>query len=111
MAQESDRIKSVVATFTNAAKKQYPILKIFLYGSYAKGNHTPDSDIDIGVVIDDTDHSRRIEITADLFRLARTVHNAIEPKCIFRDELETCDNASILAEIIRSGIDISSLPA
>lgn len=111
MAQESDRIKSAVVTFYQTVKEHYPVLKIFLYGSYAKGNHTPDSDIDVGVVIDATDHSRRIEITADLFRLARTINNAIEPKCIFRDEFETCDNASILSEIIRSGIDISSMPA
>ena len=107
----SDEIIPVVPQFYTAVKDQYPVLKIFVYGSYAKGKHTPDSDIDVGVVIDAADHSQRIEITAELFRLARTVHNAIEPRCIFRDELETCDNASILAEIIRSGIDISSLPA
>ena len=110
MAQESD-IKSAVATFYHAVNKQYPVIKLFLYGSYAKGNNTPDSDIDVGVVIDDTDHSRRIEITADLFRLARTIHNAIEPKCIFRDEFEHPENASILSEIIRSGIDIAASPS
>jgi len=110
MAQESDIIQSVLAPFCTAVKDRYPVIKIFLYGSYAKGNHTPDSDIDVGVVIDEKDHSRRIEITADLFRLAREIHNAIEPKCIFRDEFERCENASILSEIIRTGINVSIMP-
>jgi predicted nucleotidyltransferase len=111
MAEKPDTINSCLIQFCKAVKDRYPILKIFLYGSYAKGKQTPDSDIDIGVVIDDTDHSRRIEITADLFRLARNINNAIEPKCIFRDEFENPEHASILSEIIRSGIDISTLSA
>ena len=110
MAAGSDIIQSVNIPFYRNVKDRYPVVKMFLYGSYAKCNYRPDSDIDVAVVIDAADHSRRIEITADLFRLARTIHNAIEPKCIFRDEWETCENASILSEIIRSGVDISAPP-
>jgi len=108
MAKKPDIINSYLIQFYKAVKDRHPVLKIFLYGSYAKGNHTPDSNID--VVIDEEDHSRRIEITADLFRLARKIHSAIEPKCIFRDEFEKCENASILSEIIRTGINVSIMP-
>jgi predicted nucleotidyltransferase len=109
VSQETDKINSSIARFYEAAKDRYPIKKIFVYGSYAHGNPAPDSDIDIGVVIDATDHSRRIEITAALFHLARKINNAIEPKCIFKDEYEQPKQASILAEIIRTGIDVSHL--
>ena len=106
MAKETDIINSCLIRFYSAVKEKYPAKAIFLFGSYAKGNYTPDSDIDVGVVIDETEHSRRIEITADLYRIARKFHTAIEPKCIFSDEYEKPENASILSEIIRSGIDI-----
>ena len=96
-AKETDIINACLIRFYHAVKEKYPAKTIFLFGSYAKGKHTPDSDIDVGVVIDETEHSRRFEITADLFRIARKFHS---------DEYERPENASILSEIIRSGIDI-----
>ena len=34
--------------------KTQPVLKAWLFGSYARGEETPDSDVDILVVFDDT---------------------------------------------------------
>jgi predicted nucleotidyltransferase len=92
--------------FYETIKKIYPVKKIFLYGSRARGTNRIHSDIDIGVVIDMPDHSRRIEITADLLHYAFLIDPDIEPKCIFWDEYKKHDRASILAEIIRTAVPI-----
>lgn len=78
----------------------------FLPVGYHSGSAGKDSDIDVAVVVDETDHARRIEITTRLFDSAFRVDPALEPKSIFRDEYEDHDPASILAEIINTAIEI-----
>lgn len=93
-----------------SSEAKCPVKKVSLfslYGSYAKGKETPNSDIDIGVVIDFNEHSQRVALTAELFHYAAQVDNRIEPKCIFGDEYNNHDKASILADIIRTGVEIS----
>ncbi len=107
MAQVSNDIKLKINRFTVLAKKLYPIEKILLYGSYARGTNREDSDIDVAVVIDEKDHLKRIPITAGLLRCANEVDSTIEPKCIFGDEYRKHSEASILAEIINTSIEMS----
>jgi predicted nucleotidyltransferase len=99
-------IREKVLEFYRSARQILPIKKVLLYGSYAKGQATKDSDIDVAVVVDEPDHSKRIEITTRLFNSAFRVDPAIEPKCIFWDEYRDHDKASILAEIIDTAIEI-----
>ena len=107
MVQISDIIREKVLLFADKAKQVLPVEKTFLYGSYAKGNQGPDSDIDIAVVIDMSDHLKRIEVTSRLMHLAGEVDTAIEPKCVFLDEYKNCDKASILYEILKTAIEIN----
>ena len=99
-------IREKVLRFYESVRQSLPVRKVLLYGSHAKGNAGKDSDIDVAVVIEETDHARRIEITARLFDSAFRIDPALEPKCIFQDEYEDHDQASILAEIINTGIEI-----
>jgi predicted nucleotidyltransferase len=99
-------IRDKIMRFYRSARESLPIRKVLLYGSHAKGNARPDSDIDVAVVVEESDHTRRIEITAQLFGSAFRVDPAIEPQCIFWDEYENHDKASILAEIIATGVEI-----
>jgi predicted nucleotidyltransferase len=99
-------IRDKLLRFYQAARQSLPIRKVLLYGSHAKGNAGPESDIDVAVVVDEPDHSRRIEITTQLFDSAFRIDPAIEPKCIFQDEYEDHDKASILAEIIATAVEI-----
>jgi predicted nucleotidyltransferase len=105
-----DQVKAVIREkilrFRESAKQQIPICKVLLYGSYAKGCATRDSDIDVAVIVDEPDHTKRIDITAALFHWATQVDPAIEPKCIFWDEYQNPDKASILSEIIDTAIEI-----
>jgi predicted nucleotidyltransferase len=106
MDQVQAVIREKVLAFSRAARQAFPIKKVLLYGSYAKGQATEQSDIDVAVVVDETDHSRRLEITTGLFDSAFRVDPAIEPKCIFWDEYLEHDEASILSEIISTAIEI-----
>lgn len=106
MVKRKDLTQKKILKFYELIKNIYPVKKVILYGSYAKGHETPDSDIDIAVVVDIPDHLKRIEITATLFHYASKVDTNIEPKCIFWDEYQNHEKASILAEIIRTGIEV-----
>ena len=46
---DAEMIKTIQDYF-----KTQPVLKAWLFGSYARGEETPDSDVDILVVFDDT---------------------------------------------------------
>ena len=50
--------------------------------------------------------NRIIDRPAELFGSAFRIDPTIEPKCIFWDEYQNHDKASILAEIINTGIEI-----
>jgi len=103
---EYDLVREKVLEFYRLIRPVLPIKKVLLYGSYAKGKATKDSDIDVAVVVDELDHSKRIEITTRLFDSAFRVDPAIEPKCLFWDEYNDHDEASILAEIIDTAVEI-----
>lgn len=107
MDQSQAVVRQKVLQFYESAKHLFPIKKVLLYGSYARQNARPDSDIDVAVVIDERDHSKRVAITARLLHQAFAIDAAIEPKCVFWDEYKDCDPASILSEIIRTGIEIA----
>ncbi|HEC03189.1 MAG TPA: nucleotidyltransferase domain-containing protein [Phycisphaerales bacterium] len=106
MDQSQAIIRQSVLKFYESARRLFPIKKMLLYGSHAKGQATENSDIDVAVVVDEPDHSRRIEITSKLFHAAFEIDATIEPKCIFWDEYQNPDKASILSEIVSKGIEI-----
>ena len=93
--------------FTKELKDLFPVKKVLLYGSYAKGTFSDDSDIDIAVVIDENDYSKKIEITSKLFKIASDIDVFIEPKCVFWKDYLNFEPASILGEIIRTSKTIA----
>ena len=109
MVTKENYIKEKAIEFYNKVKQHYPVKKILLFGSYAKGNFNEDSDIDIAVIIDEKEieKNKRIEITSELYKIASGIDVYIEPKCIFLNEYLNHEPASILAEIIRTGKVIS----
>jgi len=106
MDQNQD-IKDKVRRFRLEAAQLFPIKKVLLYGSHAKGHAKADSDIDVAVVVDIADHLKRIDITTALFHCAGEVDVCIEPKCVFWDEYQYCEQGSILSEIKKTAIEIT----
>lgn len=99
-------IKNEITSFYNLIKEVYPVKKVILYGSYAKGLATKNSDIDVGVVINLPRNANKVEITADLFHIVRKIDVNIEPFCILWSEYKNCERGSILSEIIKTGVEI-----
>lgn len=71
---------------------------IILYGSSAKGTATPDSDIDIAVIVDRIDGDY-LEQQTKLYKLRRAIDFRIEPILIQYGK----DNSGFLREIIETG--------
>jgi len=87
------------ATVVNA---NYDSIRIFLFGSYAKGNFNDDSDIDIAVVL--KDYSNEIDMQLELMRLRRKIDSRIEPHPFRESEFERSN--PIVNEIIKYGQEI-----
>jgi predicted nucleotidyltransferase len=106
MAQEQTVIRQKILQYYRSIKDIFPVKKVLLYGSYAKGQATKDSDIDIAVVVDMENQNQRCDITAQLMYHTVPIDPSIEPRCIFWEEYLHPEPASILDEIIRTGIEI-----
>jgi len=78
-----DRLRKIAETL----RKDYRAEKVMLYGSYARGEATDDSDIDILVIAPTTE--RMIERMTSVSRIVRTLRNGlpISPIVLTPEEL------------------------
>jgi len=76
--------------------------KAYLFGSYAKGNQSTDSDIDIAVVVGKMDDFFSIQM--ELMRLRRTVDLRIEPHPIWEGDFNIQNPFAF--EIQNTGIEL-----
>jgi len=93
---------NIAKKFLSSLPAELDIRKAYLFGSYAKGTQTEESDIDIAVVIGQMDDF--FEIQMELFRRRRKIDLRIEPHPF--DEKDFSQNNPVAAEIINSGIEI-----
>lgn len=71
-------IIKAIKKFAELANKEFPIQKVVLYGSYAKGTQRKDSDIDVAVILDSYDGDI-LKANGKLFALVRNIDVRIEP--------------------------------
>jgi predicted nucleotidyltransferase len=76
----------------------FPVQKVILFGSHAKGNAGEHSDIDVAVIVDKVDDLIESEFT--LYKLRRDIDAGIEPVLF---EASSDDPSGFLAEIERTG--------
>lgn len=76
--------------------------KAYLFGSYAKGNQRPDSDIDIAVVIGKMDDFFAVQML--LMRLRRDIDLRIEPHLIWEDDFNIQN--PLAYEIEKTGLEL-----
>lgn len=68
----------IVATkYIEELNEKFDLIKVILFGSYAKGNFHDDSDIDIAVVL--KDYNNLPDMQLELMRLRRKFDSRIEP--------------------------------
>lgn len=81
-----------------AVAERLPLKALYLYGSYSKGNHTEDSDIDIAVMVERMSDDY-FEDTPLLWKPKRKISNLIEPVLLTEDT-----NNPLYADILKTGI-------
>ena len=50
MAEINDSIRIIISQFSNGVKRNFPVRKVILFGSYADGTNNEWSDIDLAVI-------------------------------------------------------------
>jgi predicted nucleotidyltransferase len=68
---------TIAQKYAGALKDNFDLVKVILFGSYARGNYTDDSDIDFAVVLND--YPNLLDIQLELMRVRRNIDSRIEP--------------------------------
>lgn len=100
-------IDIAIATYLNLIKEKFSdIESAYIFGSYAKGKSTDDSDIDIALIFTNLDDSRRFDIQVQLMLLAAQVDSRIEPHPISHDDFNSGN--PFVVEIKKTGIEVAA---
>lgn len=99
-----DEVNESLERYIEKVKKYYDVKCVILFGSYAKGTNTKDSDIDIAIVSDDFEDI--YEVMAELMGLTWNLDTRIEPHPIKSKDFEDVSNPFI-SEIIETGIKVA----
>ena len=91
-----------VKEYSILLKKNIPLEKIYLFGSYAKNTNRTDSDIDVAIVVKKLEGDY-FTIQPLLWKIRRQIDDRIEPILIETDN----DISGFLVEIQRNGIEIA----
>lgn len=100
---DNRKIEDIVNAYVELVKKEINVSSIYLYGSYAKGTYSEDSDIDIAVVGENF-IGDPIEDTLKLMRIRRKVDTRIEPHPFRKSDFDLSN--PYVQEIVRTGIKI-----
>jgi predicted nucleotidyltransferase len=83
-------------------QRNYPVKRMFLYGSYANGNQTSDSDIDLAIFFQALPDPFQTRV--GLLKLTWNFDTRVEPHPF--DEVDLLSPAPVIKEILRTGIEI-----
>jgi len=86
------------------ASKNMKLVKVFLFGSYAKRSATADSDIDIAFIIKDLKDDEKFDIQVQLMLFASKFDMRIEPHPISNSDFNS--NNPFVAEIKKTGVEL-----
>ncbi len=101
------KIDITIAKYLELVKEKYAeIESVYIFGSFAKGKSTDDSDIDLALIFTNLDDSKRFELQVQLMLLASKIDSRIEPHPISRKDFNS-DNPFVV-EIKKTGIEIAA---
>ena len=103
MDYRTDIVNKVKAYKTLVKHSAFPmkIDRVFLFGSYAKGNPRKDSDIDVAFIVNKW-QGDYFDVIPPIWKLTEQIDYRIEPHVIVPEE----DYAGLLNEIEQTGIEI-----
>ena len=98
-------IIDVVNKYVEIVNKNYNVIAIILFGSYAKGTQREDSDIDIAVITDDI-KTDKFDEEVNLMLLRDNIDYRIEPHIISIADYEN-DETPFVVEVKNTGIKVA----
>jgi len=101
----SKEIADIVDKYIAIVTENYNVVAIILFGSYAKGTQTEDSDIDIAIITDDI-KTDKFDEEVKLTLLRRKIDNRIEPHIISINDYEN-DETPFVVEVKNTGIKVA----
>lgn len=94
----------ITTDYINKLKQQIPVEKVVLFGSYAKGSYTKDSDVDLAVFSPAFDNMSRVDGLTFLLMQALGYNIDIQPQpYTVKDYVE---HTGLVDEILKTGIEI-----
>lgn len=81
---------------------KYPVNRVILFGSYAKGNPHPDSDIDLAIILKELQDPFQTQV--DLLKLTWNFNTLVEPHPYDEDDYNS--SQPIIKQIRQIGIEI-----
>lgn len=95
----------IIRQYISTVANQTPgYVTAYLFGSFAKNNQKPNSDIDITLIIDNLKDSDKFDTQVQLMLLAAKFDSRIEPHPFSRQDLMS--NNPFVHEIKKTGIEI-----
>lgn len=82
--------------------RDYQVKRMFLFGSFARGNQNPDSDIDLAIILDELPDPFQTQV--NLLKLTWNFDTRVEPHPF--DEKDFTSANPAIKEILRNGIEI-----
>ena len=98
--------------FLKRLEGKYPFRKAILFGSRARGDHKPDSDADIAVILEG-EKGDRYKVSGDMagveFHVLMETGVMVQGLPLWEDELarpESFSNPALIANILREGVHL-----
>lgn len=101
----SKEIIEIVNKYIEIVSKNYNVIAIILFGSYAKGTQREDSDIDIAIITDDI-KTDKFDEEVKLMQLRNDIDYRIEPHIISVADFEN-DETPFVVEVKKTGIKVA----
>ncbi len=93
----------IVKSFINSLRSDYYIKSTYIFGSFANDANLKDSDIDVGIIIED---DATIDRKKEIFLKAQHFDSNIEP-IVFSEKDFLLGSSDIICEIKSKGIKIA----
>jgi len=105
MSVDFETIRGLAEEYAETVRREFPVDKVVLYGSHAKGTTTHLSDVDVCFFLSDFNGKRRVDIIGELLALCGRYKGAyFEPNTFPTSEIERGN--PFVKEILINGIEI-----
>jgi predicted nucleotidyltransferase len=104
MVLNFETITSIVKNYADEVRQIMPVVKVILYGSYAKGTATEQSDVDVCFFLKNFGNKSKHDIMVSLLGFIYKYNIYIEPNVF--EESDLYDDNPFVKEVLRTGIEI-----